>query len=209
MNLTADQIDALQEIVNIGVGRAAAMLNQMIEFPIRLQIPYIKILSPLQVKLELENRLGNNIISSVRLGFGGPFYGSAQLVFPIESASLLVAILTGEQLGAGVAGGDSLVPELDALKIGTLTEVGNILLNGVLGSISNILRERLQYTLPTYTEDTVENLWRFSELDSHSSVLLAQARFTVEELLIEGDVIVLFNMGSFEALMKAIEEQAG
>lgn len=200
MNLTADQVDALQKIFNIGVGRAAAMLNQMIQFPIRLQIPSLNILSPLEVKLELENRLGNNIISAVRIGFGGPFYGSAQLVFPVESASLLVAILTGEELGE---------PELDSLKVGTLTEVGNILINGVMGSISNILHERLNYTLPTYTEDTVENLWRFNELDGHSSIILARARFSVEELYIEGDVIVLFMMGSLEAIMKAIAEKAG
>ncbi|WP_017721252.1 hypothetical protein [Kamptonema formosum] len=200
MNLTADQVYALQEIVNIGVGRAAAMLNQMIQFPIRLQIPYIKILSPLEVKLELENRLGDNTISAVQLGFDGPFYGSAQLVFPIESASLLVAILTGEELGD---------PELDSLKMGTLSEVGNILLNGVMGSISNILHERLDYTVPSYTEDTVENLWRFNELDGNSSILLAQARFTVEELHIEGDVIVLFKMGSFQSLMKAIAQKTG
>jgi chemotaxis protein CheC len=200
MNLTADQVDALQEIVNIGVGRAAAMLNQMIQFPILLQIPSVKILSPLEIKLELEKRLGNNTVSAVRIGFGGPFYGSAQVVFPVESASLLVAILTGEELGD---------PELDSLKVGTLSEVGNILLNGVMGSISNILHERFNYTLPTYTEDTVENLWRFNELDCHSYIILARARFTVEELHIEGDVIVIFKMGSFEDLMKAIAPKAG
>jgi chemotaxis protein CheC len=199
MNLTADQVDALLEIFNIGFGRAAAMLNQMIQFPILLQIPYIKILSPLQVKLELEKRLGNNIISAVRISFRGPFYGSAQLVFPVESASQLVAILTGEELGA---------TELDSLKIGTLTEVGNILLNGVMGSISNILHERLNYTIPTYTEDTVDNLWRFHELDCHSSTILARARFTVEKLSIEGDIIVLFQMGSLEAIVKAIAPNA-
>jgi chemotaxis protein CheC len=199
MNLTADQVDALLEILNIGFGRAAAMLNQMIQFPILLQIPYIKLLSPLQVKLELEKRLGNNIISAVRISFRGPFYGSAQLVFPVESASQLVAILTGEELGA---------TELDSLKIGTLTEVGNILLNGVMGSISNILHERLNYTIPTYTEDTVDNLWRFHELDCHSSTILARARFTVEKLSIEGDIIVLFQMGSLEVIVKAIAPKA-
>jgi chemotaxis protein CheC len=43
MKLTARQLDALQELVNIGIGQAAGILNDMIDSPIRLQIPYVQI----------------------------------------------------------------------------------------------------------------------------------------------------------------------
>lgn len=196
MNLTVDQLDTLQELVNIGVGRAASVLNEMIECHIRLQVPFIRVFSPVQMKQELENRLGVSLVSAVRLGFSGSFSGLAQLVFPTDSASKLVALLTNEEVGT---------PDLDAVKIGTLTEVGNIVINGVMGSMSNLLRQHLNYSLPMYLEDTVEHLLSSKQLESNTTILLAQARFTIEQLQIAGDIILIFKVGSFDALLTALE----
>ena len=200
MNLTANQIDALQELVNIGVGQAAGVLNEMIDSHIRLQIPFVKILSPVELQQQLEGRVNGQRISAVGLGFTGSFTGLAQLVFPADSADLLAAMLTGEELGT---------PDLDLVKIGTLSEVGNIVINGVMGSISNVLDQRLDYSLPTYTEGTVELLLSSGSLASKAVVLLAQTRFSIERLHIEGDVILIFNVGSFDALLAAIDRVSG
>jgi chemotaxis protein CheC len=195
LKLTVEQLDTLQELVNIGVGRAAGVLNGIIGSPIRLRIPYVRILSAIEVKQELEKRLGSSAISSVKLGFTGSFAGSAQLVFPIDSAAKLVSVVTDEDI-------DTI--ELNALKIGTLTEVGNIVINGVMGSISNVLKQRLNYELPSYIEDTVENLLTLSDLQAPATVLLAQTRFTIEKFDIEGDIILIFQVGSFNTLLSAI-----
>ncbi|MBD1938849.1 chemotaxis protein CheC [Microcoleus sp. FACHB-68] len=200
MNLTANQIDALQELVNIGVGQAAGVLNEMIDSHIRLQIPFVKILSPIELQQQLESQVNGEQISSVGLGFTGSFSGLAQLVFPADSADMLVAMLTGEELGT---------PDLDSVKIGTLSEVGNIVINGVMGSISNVLEQRLDYSLPSYTEGTVELLVTSGNLAPKAVVLLAQTRFSIERLHIEGDVILIFNVGSFDALLAAIDQVAG
>jgi chemotaxis protein CheC len=96
MNLTDSQLDTLQEVFNIGVGRSAGVLNEMISLHICWQIPWVKILSPLQAKQELAARLGGNPLSTVRLTFGGTLSGNAQLVFPTDSASQLVTLLTEE-----------------------------------------------------------------------------------------------------------------
>lgn len=196
MNLTVDQLDTLQELVNIGVGRAASVLNEMIDCHICLQVPFIRVFSPVQMKEELENRLGVSLVSAVRLGFNGSFSGLAQLVFPTDSASKLVALLTNEEVGT---------PDLDAVKIGTLTEVGNIVINGVMGSMSNLLKQHLNYSLLMYLEDTVEHLLSSKQLESNTTVLLAQARFTIEQLQIAGDIILIFKVGSFDALLTALE----
>lgn len=195
MHLTDDQIDALQELVNIGVGRAASVLNEMVETRIILQIPFIKVLSPLNLKEELEGQFNDDYLSAVRLGFTGSFCGAAELVFPTDSASTLVAVLTGEEPGT---------PDLDALKIGTLSEVGNIVINGVMGSIGNVLKQHMDYQVPTYLEDTIENLLTS---DSNVAILLAQARFTIEQLQIIGDIILLFEVSSFDALLEAINQE--
>ncbi|HAG82857.1 MAG TPA: chemotaxis protein CheC [Cyanobacteria bacterium UBA12227] len=195
MKLTIDQIDALKELINIGVGQAAGMLNEMIEFPIRLQIPEIRLLSPLELQNELKERMGKDPLSAVQLGFSGSFTGSAQLVFPTESAATLVSVLTGETLES---------PDLDSIKISTISEVGNIVVNGVMGSIGNVLNRPLDYAVPTYAEEKIEHLLPISQSHDDATVLLAQAHFNIEELQVQGDIVLFFDVGSFEVLLEAI-----
>jgi chemotaxis protein CheC len=197
--LTCEQLDALQEIVNIGIGRAAAMLNEMVDARIVLEVPTIQLLSASQLLQVMIARFNSQSISVVRLGFSGSLSGTAELMFPTDSASVLVAVLTGEDLDS---------PDLDAVKIGTLSEIGNIVINGVIGSISNILNERMEYKIPSYCEDTIENLL-LSERNMTDDVvfILAQARFAIEQLEIVGDIILIFEMKTFDNLLKAIDRQ--
>lgn len=195
MNLTPDQIDALKELINIGVGRAAGMLNEMVNSRVYLQVPSVRVFSLLEAKKEL-GRLGGDRLAAVQLLFKGPFSGTAALVFPAESASNLVAVLTGEEPGTY---------DLDSVRAGTLSEVGNIVINGVMGSIGNMLKERISYSFPKYTEDTIENIFAPSDLDPSAGVLLARTRFTVKEFQVEGDIILVFEVGSFDILLASID----
>jgi chemotaxis protein CheC len=191
------QMDILKEIINIGVGRAAGILNEMTKYRVILRVPFIKILSPSSLKKEIKE-FDKDIFAAVRLGFKGPFSGCAALVFPPDSASNLVAVLTGEEPGTA---------DLDSVRVGTLNEVGNIVLNGVMGSIGNILKQHISYSLPSYMEDTVENLLKI-DLNINpppNTILLVRIRFTIQQLQIEGDIILLFEVGSFTALLAAID----
>lgn len=194
--LTERHIDAVQELINIGVGRAASLLNEMINSPIHLEVPFIQVLSAKDLQQELIARFKSDCLATVRLGFTGSINGSAELVFPTESASTLVSVLTGEDPGS---------PDLDAVKIGTLTEVGNIAINGVMGSLGNLLNQRMNYSLPTYTEDTVKNLFAALPIDD-STIVLAQANFVIEQLQLIGDIILIFELQTFDRLIVAIEE---
>lgn len=196
MRLKPEEIDALKELINIGVGKAAAVLSEMVNCHINLQVPYIKILTPGELQAEIEE-LGKQHIAAVQLGFKGPFSGSAALVFPPDSASKLVAVLTGEEPGT---------LDLDSVRAGTLSEVGNIVINGVMGSIANVLKQQLNYSLPNYTEDRIENLLALNDLDPAITVILARTRFSIEQLHIEGDIILIFELGSFDALIAAINQ---
>ncbi len=145
------------------------------------------------------NELGRGRVAAVRLVFKGPFAGTAALVFPPDSASKLVAVLTGEEPGS---------PSLDAVRAGTLSEVGNILINGVMGSIGNVLEQRIDYSLPSYLEDTIDRLLG-SGRGPRTTVLLVRTRFMVREHRVEGNIILLFEVGSFDALVEAIDREAG
>jgi chemotaxis protein CheC len=194
MSPTPDQIDILKELINIGVGRAAGMLNDMLQSRVQLQVPYVKIFSSLTLQEEM-GELGSEKLSTVRLTFKGPFSGIASLVFPPDSAGKLVDILTDEE---------PVTPDLDSIRIGTLTEVGNIILNGVMGSIGNVLEKHIDYSVPTYMENNIESLLLADGLDANTTILLAHTRFTIKQLQIEGDIILLFEVGSFDALLTAI-----
>ncbi len=192
--INADQLDVLQELVNIGVGRAAGVLNQMTRAHVHLDAPEAHVLTPLQAPNHTLLGL-NDRIASVRLSFGGSFSGTAALVFPPDSAMNLVAI---------IAGGDPMAMDMDSLRIGALQEVGNIVLNGVMGSISNAIGDHLDYLPPDYFEDTLQNLFQEYN-DNKSLVIYIRISFTVEGHLIQGDLIILFQVGTFDRLLDGLE----
>jgi chemotaxis protein CheC len=95
MNPTSCQIDALKELINIGVGHGASMMNSMLRSHIFLQVPFIKIISLEELRKEME-ALGGDQLAVVGLKFKGSFSGTAELVFPSTSASNLITVLTDE-----------------------------------------------------------------------------------------------------------------
>ena len=194
MPLSPLQLDILQELINIGVGRAAGMLNQMVNTHIQLQVPVLRVLTPAQLE-ELYATRAHTVFSAVQLSFTGEFAGISALIFPPESASKLVSVVLGRE---EVPGDD---PQL---RIGTLQEVGNIVLNGVMGSIANILKEPLRYSPPDFIEDDIVNI-----LGSVSGmILVARTQFSMRDHLIEGEVLILFSLSSFDSLLSAIDNLA-
>lgn len=196
--LTTTQLDALQEMINIGVGRSASMLNQMLDVHVQLHVPQVKVLPAPVVEEELAQQLGLDPVATVQLGFSGSLSGLAQLVFPTASAAKLVSALSSEATDE---------PEdLDALRTGTLSEIGNIVLNGVMGMLSNLLHQNFQYSMPSYVEEEIHYLFSIKNVLKDDVVLLAQTRFLIEQLLVTGDIILLFNIGSFDALLAVMTD---
>ncbi|MEI7433236.1 MAG: chemotaxis protein CheX [Methanomicrobiales archaeon] len=194
--IDAEAIDAIREIVNIGVGRAAGQLQEMTGSHIRLQIPNITIVPFDEITTVGNTLISGDTLSAVLLDFKGTFSGISAVVFPPESAAALVMLLTGEQEKS---------PELDAMRIEALKEVGNIIINAVMGSIANILSEHLIYSIPVYYEGpmvTLAGLRRKNVRDE--CVLLARTNFMVEKLNIEGDILLILEIGSLEALVTSI-----
>ena len=194
MQLTPDQEDALQELLNIGVGRAAGALNQMLEKPIKLHIPHIAFGKTPELQRLIE-QAGTDLLSAVQLPFRGSFVGSAALMFPMDSTPKLVAALTGEEYTSD---------EFDSLKEATLTEIGNIVLNSVMGSLGNILTQPITYSIPNYNESTFEGLLSQTHQDSSIYFLWAQTRFTIEAFDLSGDILLMFEVGNLQKFLESI-----
>ena len=195
MSPSDEQIDGLKELINIGVGRAASILNTMLSSHIILQVPFVKLLKPEDFKKEIE-RLGQDHLAAVELGFKGMFSGSAQLIFTNDTAYKLVTTLVG---------GEPDIESIDSIQAGTLAEIGNIVLNGVMGSISNMLEIHLDYSVPNYLEGNAEALLNHDIIESNRTILLARTRFYVEKLEIDGDIALFFEMIIFNKLLSAVD----
>ncbi|WP_067052760.1 chemotaxis protein CheX [Methanofollis ethanolicus] len=199
MDVDPEDIDAIKELVNIGVGRAAAMLNEITCSHITLQVPTLQVIG-LDELDRVDGLSGPQSAATVKIDFRGFFTGTTALIFPPESAAALVMAITGEEEDQ---------PELDALRTETLMEVGNIFINGVMGSIGNVLGQQITYTPPTYVEDTIANIARATRFDPDERVLLANTRFFVEEINVEGVIAMILEIGSLDVLLDRIASVRG
>jgi chemotaxis protein CheC len=192
MELTEFQIDALREVINLGVGYAASSLNELVGTHVSLSVPEIIMLTYEGAVARL-TALGWNVLSTVQLQFSGPIQGDVALIFPSESAGKLVSLLTGDESGNS---------DLDGIRAATLEETGNILLNGVVGSISNLVQESIAFSVPFYSEGGLP-----SGLGGPGAVhvIFARARFAMDEHEIKGEILLFLGVGSLEALVNALD----
>ena len=191
--LSANQLDVLQELINIGVGHAANTLNQMSGQHVSLHAPEVTVV-PIETMLSGEVIDAKQKVMAIKLSFSGNFSGMASLMFPPESANKLITIILGEE---------PLAEDMDMMRVGVLQEVGNIVLNGVMGSIGNLLMEHIEYLPPDYYETSFADLL-LSEGQQENMLLLAKTNFFLEERLIQGDILVMFRLQTFDSLLAAL-----
>ena len=201
MSLTGRHLDILTELINIGVGRAAGVLNDMLHSPVELRVPMLQALSPADLRTHYSPE-SESKLASVQLGFKGAFSGRSLLVFPEDSISRLVALVREGEAGS---------LDIDEARLGTLSEVGNIILNGVMGSIANLLHEAVHYSLPEYSEDSAARIFQAEGVDNYAVVVYARAHFKLTEHDIEFEILILMgtkSLGALEACLEALEGES-
>lgn len=198
MSITSLQLDAFRELVNIGVGRAASSLNEMLNSPILLEVPEVNMINyeDLAVLMREGNDNAEDNFSCVQLHFHGVFSGLAALVFPPLSAVKLVSSLTGEEPET---------PGLNGVMAGTLSEVGNIVINCVIGTIGNILDKPFDFALPNFVQGRLSDLIGAHHTVLPKSILLVRTHFTVKDNQVDGSILLVFEAASFDALLVAID----
>jgi len=193
MTLTELQKDVVQELVNIGCGKAAGALSRMTDSRVDLTAPVIAALNECQLAEYAESFSGRSH-DVVSLEFDGFLSGKAMLLFLKESADNLAALLTfGMDL-----------PELDpAMREDALRETGNIVLVSITGSIANALELRVRYDFLEYGRSLPGALP--PACDPGASALLIKAGFSLRGRRVDGDILILFNGESFARLITAVD----
>ena len=198
--LTESQSDALTELINIGVGRAANALNELTGSHIILRVPRIELYNFNELD-QIRSRFGENPLAAVLQNFRGGYEGRAALIFPTESAISLVEGITGEEPEAD---------DLDAIQSGTLCEIGNIVINALLGTIGNMLGDRLDFDLSEYQQDEIINLLPVqSDSSLEGLILLSEVHFLIEKMDISGHIILTFDIDNLNSLFRLIDKVFG
>ncbi len=194
MHISSENREALQELLNIGVERAAGSLNQMLEKPIRLHIPFIQLARVDDIFHEA-SKVNEGTLATVQLDFTGTFSGSACLLVPLEHATTLATALTGETEDVGT---------ISSLQEVALNEIGNIVLNGVMGTMANIMQHPITYSVPVYQETSLPRLFQIPLTPPYEMALSSQTRFTIDDCDLRGDIILLMGIPDSELLMNTL-----
>ncbi len=193
--LTELERDALGEVSNIAMARAANSLRQMIEHEVLLSVPSVEILSQ-EAATHIVAKPDNASLVAVRQDFSGAFSGRALLIFPEANSLELVRAVVGRQL--------SLADIID-LEDEALAETGNIILNSWVATIANLLKRGLKMSLPVVVRGQSRHMFESVEA-RESLILFLHIKFEIKNKEIRGYVALLMDIPSMDELRSLIAD---
>lgn len=207
MEFTEYDYDILNEMFNIGVGKAADLLSQITGKRIILRIPRVLLLTSPDEFLnvpELAGLLkGTLMVSSI--SFTERIVGTANLLFPAEKMRSFIALCAQEDLT--IAGEDLEFTDID---FDIVKEIGNIFLNGILGSVGDFLNVPLTYSLPAVKiYNSKIDFGRNVTTKDCPALLFLSVTFVIDSVKIEGAVLVSLAMKSCKKLRDLLHEIEG
>jgi chemotaxis protein CheC len=189
--------DALTELANIGVSRAAASLRKMVGAQVFLSVPSVEVVSRRSAAVLLSEQ-GSHELVAVRQDFAGAFSGRALVIFPQANSLELIRAIVGEQIGP---------EELAEMEQEALAETGNVILNGCLGTMANMLQQSLSMSLPQVLRGDGPQLF---ELEGHDDgadlALFLYINFSIRDRDIRGYIAMLMDFPSLVSLQRLIRE---
>jgi chemotaxis protein CheC len=193
--LTDFERDALGELSNIAMARAANSLRQMVEHEVLLSVPAVEILSQ-EAATQLVSKPNNPNLVAVRQDFSGAFSGRALLIFPETNSLELVRAVVGRQLP---------LEDIVDLEDEALAETGNIILNSWVATIANLLKRALKMSLPVVVRGDSRRM--FANVEAQTSLILfLHIRFEISKKEIGGYVALLMDIPSIDELRGLIAD---
>ena len=194
--LTELERDALTELVNIGVSRAAAGLRKMVGEEVLLSVPAVEVVAHKSAVTLIGERESDDLVA-VRQDFAGPFSGRALLIFPrVKSLDLVRA----------VAGADMKENELEEMEQEALSEIGNVILTSCLSTMANMLKQSFTMSLPEILRGNGPTLFEITSPSEHSLVIFLYINFSVHNRDICGYIAMLMDVPSLLSVKLLVSE---
>jgi chemotaxis protein CheC len=198
MNLTEMEHDALNELFNIGLHRAAASLSDLTGKRVLVELPRLWVCSIDELKARLLEVVSGDL-ATVHQFFGGQVTGDAVLLLEYDKAVMLADLMAGGDVALGGT--------LDQSAREVIAEIGNVVLSSCLGAFGNVLHVAVSFSVPRIHVESLDGMLRSVVIDREQGIpyaLVAATQFVLSELEISGYLIVVIGVKSLEMVSKAL-----
>jgi len=193
--------DALTEIFNVGAGRAAQSLSEIVGDEVRLSVPSVEVLRSGAIDEQVLPRTRGRF-ATVSQNFDGPFDAEAVLLFTEDRALSIVRDMMGSQMS---------LDELAEFEREAMCELGNIILNACLSAMADMLEITLNSSLPQYLVSSPDDISArlASAQGDESYVLVLHIDLVIEKHQTDGHLIFLLSSSSLHALVEHVQRYLG
>lgn len=196
-NIEDFQLDVLKEIGNIGSGNATTALSQLLDKPVNMSVPSVRILSFAQVAEVFGG--AEQVVIGIYLRVEGEAAGNMFFILTRHHAKKLLRNLVG--LNANDEA------EFSDMDISALSEIGNILVGSYLTSLCNFTNLKMIPTVPALSIDMAGailsyGLLQFGKLGEQA--LLIDTMFLDGEHEIEGHFFLIPDPDSIDSIFNAL-----
>lgn len=197
MNLDEIDSDALGELFNVGLHRAAASLSEVTGQRILVDMPRLVICPITEIEERLADLVGGEI-ATVHQMFGGAVAGDAVLLLEHDKAAMLAKLMTA---GEAALGG-----RLDQSAREVLVEVGNIVLGACLSGFGDMLQMPVSFSIPRIHIESLKTILRSLLVDTNEVqyAVIAATRFRLSTLAVDGYLIVAVGARSLTRISEAL-----
>lgn len=191
------QMDVLKEVGNIGAGHAATALATLLNKPVDMTVPIVKIVS----FEEISESVGGpeQPVVAVFLRVDGECSGSLFLLFAESSARVLMGLLLDKR--------DSGEGEFTEMELSVLLEIGNILAGSYLSSLSELTGIQLYPSVPSLAIDMAGAILSYGVLaygEMGDQALFIDTVFLEGGRQLEGSFFFIPDPDAFPHLFRAL-----
>lgn len=193
--------DILRELFNISVAKAASILSEIINKKIILTIPNISIIDSTNNKFNINKCLPkvlNCTLMVSSITFKEELAGRANLIFPAQKMRTFINLCLNEE--------DNFSMNFTDIDFDIIKEVGNIILNSIVGQMSNFLQVNLEYTIPEVNIFDEIDFEKNIETKEYMYIVMLYITFNIDGTEIDGAVIIDLTLKSLKELINKISK---
>lgn len=199
------ELDIITELVNIGIGEAAASLSDLTQRRVLIRTPEIKIMNVADISEYIETNMQSTGVY-IAQDFEGPVTGKTILCYTQECSQSLINILDPHAVKTS---------SLTVSAMATLQEIGNIVMVSCITTIGDMMAGSLKFYMPsasletsrTYFQNLIKDMEKFDKaIMVKNDMAIAQDKSDKTDK-IEGYLFILLSFDHFEKVVVQLREK--
>lgn len=193
--MSAEYVDVLKELGNIGAGNAMTALAQMLNCKVDMKVPQVRLLEFKDVGALIGGE--EQIMAGIYLAVEGDITGSIMFLLGKDSARHLVTKLMGMALEGDAFG---------EMEMSALMEIGNIITGAYLNSLATITNLKIYPSVPSLCVDMAGAILSVPAIEFGTlgdKILLIQSQF-MDEIELDGYFIMVPDIDSYSKILSSL-----